>query len=106
MSFTKTIIGLTLSLLLGSGVAVAADYDKGYEAWLKGDYKAALADWIPLAEQGNAKAQCKLGYMHDNGKRSFRKPYGRFRVGHQICHTGEWLVSKLFRSDVRTRQGC
>ena len=68
MGITKTIIGLTLSILLGNGVAVAADYDKGLEAKNKGDHKAALAEWIPLAEQGDARAQCKLGYMHDKGE--------------------------------------
>jgi TPR repeat protein len=68
MDIRKLTFGLALSLLLGSGVLGAADYDKGYDAWWKGDYKAALAEWIPLAEKGNDKAQCKLGYMHDNGK--------------------------------------
>jgi len=67
MSISKVIIGLILSMLLSSGVAVAADYDKGIEAYESGDYKTALAEWTPLAEQGNAKAQDKLGIMYDKG---------------------------------------
>jgi len=68
MDIRQVILGLTLTFLMGSGVVVAADYDKGLNAFYRGDYKAALAEFVPLAEQGNAKAQCKLGYMHDNGK--------------------------------------
>ena len=68
MSISKIIIGLTLSLLLGSSVAIAADFGKGLEARNSGDFKTALDEWTPLAEQGNDKAQCKLGYMHDNGQ--------------------------------------
>ena len=68
MDTRKLTFGLALSLLLGSGVVGAADYDKGFEAYYIGDHKAALAVWIPLAEQGDARAQCKLGYMHDKGE--------------------------------------
>ena len=68
MDIRKLTFGLALSLLLGSGVVVSADFDKGFEAYYIGDHKAALAVWIPLAEQGDARAQCKLGYMHDKGE--------------------------------------
>ena len=68
MDIRKIITGLTLSLLLGNGVAVAADFDKGINAYDSGDYKTALAEWTPLAEQGHAVAQYNLGIMHDNGK--------------------------------------
>ena len=61
-------LGLVLSMLLGSGVAVAADFDKGLMAYKAGDYKSALAEWTPLAEQGDAKAQYDLGWMYDRGE--------------------------------------
>ena len=67
MSISKIIIGLTLSLLLGSSVAIAADFGKGLEAKNSGDFKTALAEWIPLAEQDNAMAQFNLGHMYANG---------------------------------------
>ena len=67
MRISKIIIGLTLSLVLASGVAVAADFGKGLEAKNSGDFKTALAEWIPLAEQGNAMAQFNLGHMYANG---------------------------------------
>jgi TPR repeat protein len=67
MSIKKIVIGLTLSLLLASGVASAADFNKGLEAAQSGDFKTALAEWTPLAEQGDADAQLNLGLMYDNG---------------------------------------
>ena len=70
MDIRKIITGLTLSLLLGNGVAVAADFDKGINAYDSGDYKTALAEWTPLAEQGHADAQYSLGVMYENGEGS------------------------------------
>jgi len=67
MSIKKIITGLALLMLMSSGMAVAADYDKGTKALDSGDYKAALVEFIPLAEQGDAKAQGDLGYMYEFG---------------------------------------
>ena len=30
--------------------------------------KAAITEWTPVAEDGNARAQYNLGWMHANGK--------------------------------------
>ena len=66
--YIKTLItGLMLSMLISSGMVVAADYDKGTKALDSGDYKAALVEFIPLAEQGDAYAQGDLGYMYEFG---------------------------------------
>ena len=68
MSISKKIIGLTLSLLLASGVDSAADFNKGLKAAQSGDFQTALAEWTPLAEQGYAQAESNLGFMHANGE--------------------------------------
>jgi len=68
MSIKKIITGLALSMLLSSGVANAADFYKGLDAFNAGNYKNALAEWTPLAEQGDARAQYSLGIMYDNGE--------------------------------------
>ena len=68
MQIKKVIVGLTLSLLLGSGITVAADYEKGFQAFQKGVYKVALAEWVPLAEQGDAAGQYGLGTMYAAGE--------------------------------------
>ena len=67
MNISKKIVGLTLLLLLGNGVSVAADFSKGLQAAQSGDFKASLFEWTPLAEQGNAMAQFNLGHMYANG---------------------------------------
>ena len=54
----------TLAVLLGSaGVSWSADFNKGYDAYKKGDYKTALREFKPLAEQEHALAQTNLGLM-------------------------------------------
>ena len=68
MSIKKTITGLALSMLLSSGVAIAADFNKGLQAAQAGDFKTALAEWTPLAKQGNVKAQYNLGIMYQHGE--------------------------------------
>ena len=67
MKLKKVIVGLTLLLLLASGIAVA-DYDKAEKVYDSGDFKAALAELKPLAEHGNAKAQNLLGVMYKSGE--------------------------------------
>ena len=39
----------------------------GYQSYLKGDYKAAYDEWLPLAELGDVEAQYNLGVMYDQG---------------------------------------
>ncbi len=40
----------------------------GWHAYNGGDYATALAEWTPLAEQGDADAQYLVGLMHDDGQ--------------------------------------
>ena len=46
----------------------APDYDVGVKAYNAEDYQAALNEFIPLAEQGNADAQNRMGMMYAMGK--------------------------------------
>ena len=55
-------------LLLAATTAVAADLDAGVEAYFRGDYAAALREFRPLAEQGDAGAQFGLGVMYAGGE--------------------------------------
>jgi len=47
--------------------SVAADFDVGCRAFEQGDFAAALEAWRPLAEQGHAQAQFRLGCLHAFG---------------------------------------
>ena len=57
---------LLLNLLVGYP-AFSAEFQKGVDAYDRGDYATALREWKPLAEQGNAPAQFNLGLMYDKG---------------------------------------
>ncbi|MCZ6448124.1 MAG: tetratricopeptide repeat protein [Alphaproteobacteria bacterium] len=56
--------------------AMAQDFEKGAAAYKRGDYAAALKELRPLALQGLAKAQNRLGFMYDKGQ-GVRKKYGK-----------------------------
>ena len=58
---------LLLTLLIGNA-ASPADFQKGFDAWERGDYTTALREWTPLAEQGFAKSQYNLGVMYAKGQ--------------------------------------
>jgi hypothetical protein len=58
---------LLLTLLMGTP-ASSADYQKGVTAYERGDYATALREWTPLAKQGHADAQNKLGWMYVKGQ--------------------------------------
>jgi uncharacterized protein len=47
--------------------AVAGLFDDGLAAYRSGDYATAMAEWRPLAEQGNGDAQQALGLLYDLG---------------------------------------
>jgi hypothetical protein len=55
-------------LFLFSSVVFGDDYNDGVDTYIKQDYKTAHKFWLPLAEQGDAKAQNSLGVMHVKGQ--------------------------------------
>lgn len=60
---------LTLAvLILFFGIPAFADYQKGQDAYNKGDYAIALKEFRLLADQNYDKAQFYLGLMYDNGE--------------------------------------
>ena len=54
-------------LFLFSGSVFGGNWEDGVHAYLKQDYKTAHRLWLPLAEQGDAKAQYNLGLMYEDG---------------------------------------
>jgi len=70
MSIRQLIILLVFtSLIIFSVVSKVFfnDFQNGWDAYVKKDYKIAYEIWLPLAEKGNSKAQFFLGFMHDLG---------------------------------------
>jgi TPR repeat protein len=60
ITFVLSIICLT--------VPAWADFQAGMDATIRGDYAAALREWRPLAEQGDALAQYNLGVLYRKGR--------------------------------------
>ncbi|MEP4336748.1 MAG: tetratricopeptide repeat protein [Roseobacter sp.] len=61
-------IALAVLLAFGGQTVTAQDLGKGRVAYKVGKYETALAEFRPLAEQGDAKAQHWLGLMYFEGK--------------------------------------
>jgi TPR repeat protein len=62
---------LTLLCVGGGGMAWAdpqSDYERGFEAYLKQDLIASMADLSKAANAGHPKAQSLLGYIHDKAE--------------------------------------
>jgi TPR repeat protein len=68
ISPTMKKLTLVTLLIFSCATAWAADFDKGLAAARAGDFATALAEWKPLAEQGDAVAQFYLGVMYANGE--------------------------------------
>ena len=59
---------LTAGLVLQLSIGVLADFQSGCAAFDRGDYAAAREEWAPLAAQGDAKAQFRLGCLYTFGQ--------------------------------------
>ena len=55
-------IGIAASVLAHAGV------EEGLAAYKTKDFKTALAEWLPLAKQGNADAQRYMGVLYASGQ--------------------------------------
>ena len=96
----RFLVALVLSIFFGNGAILAGveeDYAIAKQSFDSGDYKAAVAAWGPLGEEGHSRSQVMLGYAYKNGmgvvknnKTSFkwyakaaaqRDSYAQFKVG-------------------------
>ncbi len=58
---------VTILLLLATMPASAQGFDKGFAAYMIGDYATALTEWRRRAELGSVTAQANLGNMYEVG---------------------------------------
>ena len=58
--------GMALLLWL-SAMPGWAGFEEGVRAYKSGDYPAAIREWLPLAQQGDARAQFLLGALYAQG---------------------------------------
>ena len=82
-------------------MSVTADFYKGLKASQSGDFEIALAEWLPLAEQGNAKAQFNLGLMYQSGKGVKQNDKTAFRLlklaGKQELVHAQFIVGVMYQ---------
>jgi len=60
-------LALVAVLFIGLALSARADFNAGVAAYNRGDYAAAFAEFMALAERGQAKAQFNLGFMYEKG---------------------------------------
>ena len=65
---------MALACFLLFSLPALSGYEEGSEAYKQGDYRIAYSEWQPLAEQGNAKAQNKMGVLYATGRGVRRNP--------------------------------
>ena len=58
---------LAAALLIGLAAQARADAERGWQAYLAGDYAAAVGELRPLAEAGEAQAQFYMGTLAEQG---------------------------------------
>ncbi|MDN3646156.1 SPOR domain-containing protein [Pontixanthobacter aestiaquae] len=59
---------LAAAATLAVAAPVMAELNAGYEAWNRGDYKAAVREWRDLAAEGNADAQFNMAQAYRLGR--------------------------------------
>lgn len=64
----RFISSLTLVLLLGAVSVQGQSFEDGLLAWEFGDYARAYEIWLPLAGEGHAEAQSRLGTLYFWGR--------------------------------------
>src|ERR1700740_1574553 len=86
-----------VAALLVAGPALA-DLDAGLAAAKRGDFETARAEWMPLAEAGNADAQYNIGRLYAHGRgvpQDYAKAMGWYR---QAAAQGNlWAINNIGR---------
>jgi hypothetical protein len=60
---------LVATMLIAASVpALALPYPEAEDAYARGDFATAFQIWLPLAEQGSARAQQMVGQMYERGE--------------------------------------
>jgi TPR repeat protein len=82
---------ILVSLALVFPLLARAGFDEGVEAYAQADYAKAMAEFKPLAEQGDVRAQYFMGFLYRYG-------YG-VKVDHK--EAGKWFRLAADQGDAR-----
>lgn len=93
---------LLAAVALSAARVNAQDWDKGQAAYRAGDYKAALKEFLPLAESGDARAQGIIGLMYHSGvgvPEDFAKAYTYLSMAaHQGNPFSQYALGLAYRN--------
>lgn len=64
----QKVAAIVIIALISVSPVASADLAKGLRAAKIGDFKTALTEWLPLAEDGNASAQYNIGQLYRLGR--------------------------------------
>src|SRR4051812_37446830 len=67
LASTLAVASAVAAIALAAGMA-SADVKTGVDAWQRGDFGAAVAEWRPLADKGDSDAQYNLGQAYKMGR--------------------------------------
>ena len=59
---------LIVALLASMSAPAGAGFREGLEAYARLDYDKAMAEWLPLAEEGDAKSQYQVAVLYLRGE--------------------------------------
>ena len=59
---------------------VLGDFDKGVDAYNKGDYETAFNEFCPIAEQGDAEAQYNFGQLYREQEGDYQQAIKWYRL--------------------------
>ena len=96
-----------LFLFSGSSVVFADDFQDGFDAYKRKDYKEAYKLFLPLAEQGVAEAQYNLGVMYDKGlgvPQDYKEAVKWFRLAAEQGNTEAREVLDLISREIAQRK--
>lgn len=78
-----------------------ADFDAGVAAYTAGDYAAAIAEWRPAAETGDAQSQYGMGLIYESGRgvgRDYTQAAQWYHLAAEQGHPGaQFNLGHLYR---------
>lgn len=96
----RFLAGAGLMLMLFLPAPVQAGLKSANAAYKRGDYQAAFIEFKRLAEKGNAKAQCMLGTMYDEGAGVYPEAAEAFKWYFYAAQKGEpiaqFMVAQMY----------
>ena len=71
-----------------------ADFESGLKAYNKGQFKEAIENWTPIAEEGNSNAQYNLGLMYHNAQ----------GVKQDFSEAAKWFLMSAEQGNIKSMQ--